>query len=178
VPDTRRPGRLVRWLLRAPARLYDWHAGWLLDDRFLRLTHVGRRSGRRHQTVLEVIGTRPGGEAIVPVGRGRNADLFRNVQAHPAVEVAIGRRRFRPVHRVLAESEAGAVLAAYEQRNSLIAPVVRAVLSWLVGWRYDGSAATRRHLVRELPVVGFRPRHPGAGGDASPPDSLLPSGTG
>jgi hypothetical protein len=30
------------------------------------------------------------------------------------------------------------------------------VLSWLVGWRYDGSAAARQRLVKELPLVAFR----------------------
>lgn len=32
----------MRWLLRAPARLYDWNLGWLLGHHFVRLTHVGR----------------------------------------------------------------------------------------------------------------------------------------
>jgi len=50
-----RPRPIVIKLLRAPARLYDWHAGWLFGRRFLRLTHLGRRSGRLHQTMLEVI---------------------------------------------------------------------------------------------------------------------------
>jgi hypothetical protein len=54
---TPRPGPVLRRLLRAPSLLYDWHAGWLLGRRFLRLTHRGRRSGRRYRTVLEVVGT-------------------------------------------------------------------------------------------------------------------------
>ncbi|MFL5517182.1 MAG: nitroreductase family deazaflavin-dependent oxidoreductase, partial [Gemmatimonadales bacterium] len=51
-----RPPRLVRRLLHSPTRLYDWHLGWLLGHRFLRLHHVGRRSGRRYESVLEVVG--------------------------------------------------------------------------------------------------------------------------
>jgi hypothetical protein len=39
-----------------------------------------------------------------------------------------------------------------------VAPVVRRVLSWLVGWSYDGGDDARRRLVRELPLVEFRPR--------------------
>ncbi|HWD43055.1 MAG TPA: hypothetical protein VHM23_04920 [Actinomycetota bacterium] len=65
---TNRPGPIVRWLLRAPGLLYDRHAGWLLGHRFLRLTHLGRRSGRRHRTVLEVVGTgQAPGEVVVAV---------------------------------------------------------------------------------------------------------------
>ncbi len=154
---TRRMGPTARRLLRSPARLYDWHLGWLLGRRFLRLTHIGRRTGRQHQTMLEVIATRPGGEVIVIAGLGRSADWYRNLKTQPAVEVAIGRRRFRPAHRTLDPSEAAAVLADYERRNRLATPVVRRVLSWLVGWRYDGTDQARRRLVRELPVVAFRP---------------------
>ena len=155
----RRPGPRMKRLLRAPARLYDWHLGWLLGRRFLRLTHVGRRSGRRYQTVLEVVGENPRtGELIVVAGFGRSADWYRNLQAGGAREVEIGMERFVPVHRVLGEAKAEAVLADYERRNRLVAPLIRTVLSRLVGWRYDGSESARRALVCELPMVGLRPR--------------------
>jgi hypothetical protein len=39
----------------APVSLYRLHLGWLLGHRFLLLTHTGRRSGLRRQTVLEVM---------------------------------------------------------------------------------------------------------------------------
>lgn len=108
--------------------------------------------------MLEVIGRRPAAnEFLVIAGLGRSANWYRNVQAQPAIEVAVGRQRFRPRHRVLSEDEAAAALADYERRNRLAAPVVRRVLSWLVGWRYDASADARRRLMRELPVVAFRP---------------------
>jgi deazaflavin-dependent oxidoreductase (nitroreductase family) len=148
----------LRALLRAPARLYDVNAGWVLGGRFLRLTHDGRRSGRRYQTMLEVIGEdRRSGEVLVLAGLGRRAQWYRNVLAGHAVEVAIGRRRFHPRHRELGAQEASEALAAYERRNRWVTPVVRYVLSRLVGWRYDGSADARLKLVTELPVLGLRP---------------------
>jgi deazaflavin-dependent oxidoreductase (nitroreductase family) len=152
-------GRSTRLLLRLPTHLYDWHLGWLLDGRFLRLTHLGRRSGRRYQTVLEVVGSDRETEQItVMSGFGPSANWFRNLQAAPAVEVAIGRRRYRrPQHRILEETEAARVLAEYERRNRLIAPIVRLALGWLAGWPYDGSDAARARLVRQLPMVAFRP---------------------
>ncbi len=156
--NAREPGPLARRLLRVPARLYHCNAGWLLGQRFLLLTHVGRHSGRRHRTVLDVIGKRPAaGEFLVLAGLGRSANWYRNIEAHPAIEVAVGRRRFRPEHRLLSEEEAAEALADYERRNRFAAPVVRGVLSWLVAWRYEGSDEGRRRLVRELPVVAFRP---------------------
>ena len=151
------PGPLVRRLLRAPARLYDWRLGWILGHRFLRLTHVGRRTGRRHRTMLEVIGTNAGsGELLVLAGLGRSANWYRNLQAQSGSEVAIARERFPATHRTLDQDEAARAVADYERRNALIAPVVRLVLSRLVGWRYDGTEAARQRLTRELPVVALR----------------------
>ncbi len=165
----------MKRLLRAPARLYDWHLGWLLGRRFLRLTHVGRRSGRRYETVLEVVGENPrSGELIVVAGFGRSAGWYRNIQAGGAREVAVGMERFVPVHRLLEEPEAEAVLAAYERRNRLAVPVIRVVLSRLVGWRYDGSESARRALVRELPMVGLRPETASATGSIWPPTRSMP----
>ncbi|WP_255687417.1 nitroreductase family deazaflavin-dependent oxidoreductase [Pseudonocardia sp. TRM90224] len=131
----------------------------MLGNRFLCLTHVGRRSGRRYRTVLEVIGADPAsGEMMVIAGLGPSSDWYRNVQAGPAVEVSVGSRRFAPTHRTLDEAEAVAVLAGYERRNRWLTPVLRPVLSRLLGWRYDGSAAARRRMAGQLPVVALRPR--------------------
>lgn len=156
---SRKPGPIARRLLRVPARLYDWNLGWLLGHRFLRLTHVGRRTGRTYQTMLEVIGisaAKPE-EVIVLAGLGASADWYRNVRASGSSTVAIGGSRFRAVHRTLGEAEACRVLADYEHRNRWVAPLIRRLLSWLVGWQYEGSAAARERLVRELPVIAFRP---------------------
>ncbi|HTF50097.1 MAG TPA: nitroreductase family deazaflavin-dependent oxidoreductase [Pseudonocardia sp.] len=90
----------------------------MLGPRFVRLTHVGRRTGRRYRTLLEIIGTdREVGELLVLVGMGRSADWYRNIQERPALELATMRRRFRPVHRVLEEPEAVVAWAEYERRN-------------------------------------------------------------
>jgi deazaflavin-dependent oxidoreductase (nitroreductase family) len=152
---------LPRWttrLLAVPAYVYECNAGWLLGHRFLRLTHEGRRSGRVYRTMLEVVGEdRATGEVFVMAGLGRSAQWYQNVRAGHALEIAIGRERFTPLYREPDPVEAADVLAGYEQRNRLIAPLVRLVLSWLVGWRYDGSPDGRQRLVGELPLVAFRP---------------------
>ena len=147
---------MLRRALRVPVPLYRAGFGWVLGRRFLMLTHVGRKSGRRYDTVLEVVGRLPGSdEYVVMAGLGRSADWLRNVHAGGAREVTVGTRRFRPAVRELAEDEAVEVLAGYERRNRLAAPILRAVLSRLVGWRYTGSDADRRRLIRELPLVAF-----------------------
>jgi deazaflavin-dependent oxidoreductase (nitroreductase family) len=150
--------RLLRWLLKAPVVLYDARAGWLLGHRFLLLRHRGRRSHRLYSTVLEVVAWRPTTREVVVVsGFGHRSQWYRNVLAGQAVEVQVARLRFAPGVRPLGVDEAVGVLADYERRNRLAVPLVRAVLSKLAGFRYDGSDAARRRVVDVLPMVAFRP---------------------
>jgi hypothetical protein len=97
------------------------------------------------------------GEAIVVAGWGRKTQWLHNVEAGLAHEVRIGRDRYAPAWRILPPEEADAVFADYERRNRFVGPVVRAVISRLVGWRCDGSAAARRRVVEQLSLIGFRP---------------------
>lgn len=151
-----RPGPLLKPVLRAPIALYDIGAGGLLGHRFLLLSHRGRRSGRRYRTVLEVVAWDPANEeATVISGFGPRSNWYLNVLAGGAEEIQIARRRFRPEVRRLKEDEAIGVMAEYERRNRAAGPLLRAVLSRLAGFRYDGSGQGRRKLVGALPLIAF-----------------------
>jgi deazaflavin-dependent oxidoreductase (nitroreductase family) len=148
---------MLREILRLPVYLYRWHCGRLLGRRFLLLTHVGRHTGLRRRTVLEVMECREAGpELIVMSGFGRDAGWLRNIEAKSGAEVIVGSRRFSAVHRWLDADEAVRVLAGYERHNRVAAPIIRAALSNLVGWRYEGSDEARRRLVAQLPLIAFR----------------------
>jgi len=153
------PGPILRRALRLPVHLYDLGAARLLGHRFLLLTHRGRRSGRIYRTMLEVVGWNPEKhEAIVMSGFGPDANWRRNVLAGGAVEIRIAGLRFEPRMRSPEREEAVDVVADYERRNRMAAPIVRAVLSRLAGFRYDGSAAARYRLIETLPLMAFSPR--------------------
>jgi deazaflavin-dependent oxidoreductase (nitroreductase family) len=139
-------------------QLYRHNLGWVLGHRFLLLVHVGRRSGRRYETVVEVVKWTPDGEVVVLSGWGESADWYRNAVAQPSVEIVLGRRRFTASHRVLPTDEAAAILADYERRNRWLRPVVHWVLGRLVGWSYGGSAEERVRLASQLPMIAFRER--------------------
>ncbi len=152
------PSGLLRGLLQLPAYVYRARLGILLGHRFLLLVHRGRRSGRRYETVLEVVRFDPAApESVVVAGWGQKTQWLHNVEAGGVVEVSTGWRRYSPCWRRLDATEAAAVLADYERRNRLIGPIVRNVLSRLAGWQYDGSDAARRRLVEQLPMLAFRP---------------------
>ena len=147
------------YLFRVPVYLYRFHLGWLFGHRCLLLTHIGRRTGLRHQTVLEVVEYRsPGPEVVVVNGFGRNSDWVRNIEERQGEEVTVGSQHFAASHRFLGEEEAVEVIRNYEHRNRFIGPIVRKGLSWLLGWQYHGSAAERAMLVKQLPLIAFYPR--------------------
>jgi deazaflavin-dependent oxidoreductase (nitroreductase family) len=153
------PRGLLRALLGLPVHLYHARLGFLLGHRFLLLVHTGRKSGLHRETVLEVVRYDPATrESVVVAGWGRRAGWLHNVEAGLAHEVRTGRQGFAPMHRVLPADEAQQIFADYERRNRLVAPIIRAVLSRLLGWHYDGTPAARRRAVEHLALVGFRPR--------------------
>lgn len=152
------PAGLLRRFLSLPKYLYRAHLGFLLGHRFLVLVHEGRRTGRRHETPLEVIrydSSRR--EAVVAAGWGRKTQWLHNVEAGLAREVWIGRDHYVPSYRILDGDEAVGLLTWYEGHSGLPKSLVRSVLSRLLGWRYDGSAEARRRAGEQLPLLGFRP---------------------
>jgi deazaflavin-dependent oxidoreductase (nitroreductase family) len=151
--------RALRSVLHAPVYLYRWRCSWILGHRFLLLIHTGRRTGKRRETVLEVMQYRSTGpEAVVMSGFGHGAGWLRNIVATADAEIVLGSRRFSATCRFLDATEAVGVVAAYERQHLFMAPVIRLVLSSLLGWRYDGSPEARSRLAAQLPLIAFRPR--------------------
>lgn len=153
------PGPTMRWLFRLPVYLYRCHCGGLLGHCFLLLIHRGRRTGRRYETVLEVMEYRAARrEAVVMNAFGRNADWRRNIDARPGTaDVIIGQECFVATHRLLDADEAVEIVAGYEPRHRSAAPIVRLPLRRLCGWAHRGTAGERRRRVAELPLIAFRP---------------------
>src|SRR4051794_29005645 len=83
-----RRARLPRLVFRCPILLYRLRLGGLLGHQFLLLTHVGRRTGRVHETVLKVLHYDPmTRESVVASAWGAQAHWYRNLRAHPALVV-------------------------------------------------------------------------------------------
>lgn len=148
-----RPRGLARFAFRLPIHLFHLGLGWMLGHRILLLTHQGRISGRARQTVLEVVRYDPErGEYTVAAGFGLRTDWYRNLQAHPAIEVQSGRDRFHPAQRFLTPAEGADVFAWYEQQH----PRALRGLVRIMRYPYDGSAESRLALAAAVPMVVFR----------------------
>ena len=150
------PRGLTRLTARLPLWLYRARLGWLLGDRFLMLTHIGRNSGLPREVVLEVVAHDRGTDTyIVASGWGKRSDWFRNIQHNPAVVVSIGRRRFDAVASQLPVDEATQRLGDYVRRH----PVAARTLGRLIlGEPLDGSEESCRRLAQSAPLVALQQR--------------------
>jgi deazaflavin-dependent oxidoreductase (nitroreductase family) len=150
----RRPGRLALAVFRLPLLLYRLGWGWLLGDTFLLLVHAGRKTGTRYSTVAMVLRYDPRTqEAVICSGWGKDADWIRNIQAHPALQVQIGRASFTPQQRFLSEDESLAVVAEFRRQH----PQRSRLIASILGWGDLGSDAVARNFVSTRPFVSLRP---------------------
>jgi len=150
-------GRLRR-LMRLPIWLYRLRLGWLLGNRGLMLTHVGRTSGQLRRTVLEVGGYDPTTDTYTIVaGWGERSDWVRNIQQRPDVLVDVGRRRFEAAAWRLPETEAEGWFRNFARRRPF---EFRTLVRMATGQPPTGTDDDYRTLVGAVPVVALRPRQP------------------
>jgi deazaflavin-dependent oxidoreductase (nitroreductase family) len=150
----RQPGRIALAFMRLPRPLYRRGCGWLLGHTFLLITHQGRKSGKRRETVAMALNYEPETrEAIVCSAWGPNTEWMRNLRAHPALQIEIGRETYIPQQRFLPEDEAVAACTEFRRRHPLRLRLFAAIL----GWGDLSTEATMRKLVRGRPFVSFRP---------------------
>lgn len=148
------PGRLALKVMRLPRPLYRHGWGWLLDHTFLMITHQGRKSGKRRETVAMALRYDPETRgAVVCSVWGPNTDWIRNIRARPALQIQIGREVYVPEQRFLSEDESVGVALAFLRRH----PWRSRLLGAILGWRDLSSEAAVRNFVRTRPFVSFRP---------------------
>ena len=151
----RQPGRLALAAMRLPRPLYHRGYGRLLGHTFLLITHQGRKTGKRRETVAMALTYEPDTrEAVVCSAWGPNTEWIRNLRAHPALRIQIGRDSYVPEQRFLSEDEAVAVAIEFRQRHPRRLRLIAAIL----GWGDLSTEAAVRELVRGRPFVAFRPR--------------------
>jgi deazaflavin-dependent oxidoreductase (nitroreductase family) len=73
---------LLMWRLGLGPYLSVWPAGF---GRYMVITHIGRKSGLQRRTPVNYVEI--GGAIYCTAGFGKVSDLYRNIQAHPQIEV-------------------------------------------------------------------------------------------
>jgi deazaflavin-dependent oxidoreductase (nitroreductase family) len=147
---------LLRFGVRLPLWLYRLHLGWLLGERLLRLTHIGRKSGQPRQTVLEVVDhDRTSDSYIVTSGWGEKSDWYQNILKTPQVRIDVGRRHLNVTAELLSKDEAEQWLFNYAQAH---ARTFQSLVKFMIG-EMQGTARDKcQRLAETMPVVAFRPR--------------------
>lgn len=151
------PSGLRRLFFRLPIWLYRLHLGRLLGERMLLLSHVGRKSGKVRQAVLEVVEHDAGTDTFyVASGFGARSDWYQNVLHTPDVVIQVGGRTLPVTAVPLTPEQSGDMLVDYARRH----PTAAKTLSQRVmGIDVDGSDARYREIGRKyVPFVAFRPR--------------------
>jgi deazaflavin-dependent oxidoreductase (nitroreductase family) len=147
---------LMRLALRLPVWLYRARLGWSLGERFLLLTHIGRKTGLQHQNVLEVIHhDRATDVFVVASGWGESADWFRNIQKRPEVVITVKNRRVEVSAAHLSTKEAEMELLDYARRHSF---AFRYLAGLIMGRQVNGIEESARSMSQSIPLVDFRPR--------------------
>ena len=149
---------LLRFGVRLPLWLYRLHLGWLLGERFLRLTHIGRKSGRPHQTVLEVVDhDRVTDSYIVTSGWGEKSDWYQNVLKTPHVTIDVGQRHLNVTAEHLSSGAAEQWLFNYAQEHPR---TFQNLAKFMTGEVLGTTREDCRRVAEAVPVVSFRPGQP------------------
>ena len=149
------PGKALRFGLRLPIWLYRLRLGWLLDNRFLMLTHTGRKSGLHYQTVIEVVRYDKKTDTYYVVsGWGKNSDWYQNIRHSPAVIIQVDRRPFRAHTQFVPLEKAIEIMEIYAREHAL---AFHELSSLFLGEHLQAGSEAARRLAEKMPMVAFQP---------------------
>jgi deazaflavin-dependent oxidoreductase (nitroreductase family) len=151
-----KPSGLKRALFRMPIALYHLGLGFLFGRRFLLLKHMGRKSGKPRETVLEVVSHDPEARTYtVASGFGKRSDWLLNLKSRPETTIQVKNETFPVRARFLSPEDSGQEMVDYSRRY----PKAARQLPRLMGFRIDDTEEDYRALAREeIPFVVLEPR--------------------
>jgi deazaflavin-dependent oxidoreductase (nitroreductase family) len=137
----------------------------LYGMRWIMLTTTGRRTGKAHRVVLDIVDhNATAGVYFVQPAYGRNADWVRNIQKTPVFKVQVGRVQFEARAAELSASESAEKMWRFVQAH----PLQSRLVGWMLGIEAPettSEAEIRRWLAQNFVVLAIEPVH--ASGTAS-----------
>lgn len=150
--------------MKLPTLLYRLGLGWMFGQRFMLLTHVGRRSGKTYHTVLAVLRIDENTKEIFAVSPWIKSNWYHNIQAAPALEVETGTGkigsgrfgsiRYAPAQRDLSPEEIASLFMEFRSRH----PIFSRMVARIPGWKINSSYEEFLELARTLRGVAFHPK--------------------
>jgi deazaflavin-dependent oxidoreductase (nitroreductase family) len=151
--DEKAPSLLIP-MFKLPLVLYRLRLGWLLGKRFMRITHVGRRSGKVYRTILAVLRFDEKTKEVYAVSAWQGSDWYYNIQTSPALQVETGLVHYVPVQRTLTAEEITTAFMEYRKKH----PLFSRIICRIPGWKWDSTYDEFLELARKLHGVAFMPR--------------------
>jgi deazaflavin-dependent oxidoreductase (nitroreductase family) len=150
-----KPNRILRALLRAPIWLYRWNLGWMMGGRFLLLTHTGRKSGLKRQTVIEVVShDETTGAYYVAAAWREKSDWYRNIQQNPTVSVQVRNHKFQANAEQISTLEAEERLWDYAQKYPV---AFGELVTIMLGEHLPPDKETCRKVAESVPLISLNP---------------------
>lgn len=150
------PTGLLKQVLAVPAVLNRLGLGRLLGKRLITIAHVGRKSGARYETTVEVVFHDPDRpEWTVIAAWDERPDWLANLEQRSALAVTVAGRTYdEPEQRRLPREEALDVLAAYAAAH----PLAMRVIFRIVGFPDPRRPGGLREVAEKCPMLAFAPR--------------------
>ena len=146
---------LKKLFFRAPLFLYRIGLGGLLGHRFLLLNHIGRKSGKPRQSVLEVVNhDKTTDTYYIASGFGKKSDWYLNILAHPQVDIQVGWRKMVVTAVPLTPEQSGQAMVDYARRY----PTAAKNLSKILGFDVSSEEEYRAVGRDSIPFIALKPR--------------------
>lgn len=146
---------LKRFFFRAPIYFYRLGLGGLLGKRFLLLNHIGRKSGKARQTVLEVVNyDQDTNTFYIASGFGKKSDWYRNILEHPEVSIQVGWRKMVVTAVPLTPEESGQAMVDYARQYPTAAKNLGKLIGYDVSTEEEYRTVGREHI----PFIALKPR--------------------
>ena len=150
---------LVRFF-RLPVAIYRLGlAGYerLFGQRYILVTTKGRRTGRPHAVMLDLVGHKPTtGRYYIQSGWGRSVDWVRNIEAHSSVEAQLGRQRFTAQVVDVSGAEGAEWVLSFMKDHPLQS---RLMAKFMLGLEVGSEEEMREWITDNAVVFGLDPQN-------------------
>ena len=152
-PDPPRGIKAIPW--RMPIWIFKLGFGWLFGNRALLLSHTGRKTGEKRQTVLEIVqGSSDNQSYTVVSGFGPKSHWYKNISHNPFVNIQVGSKKIAAVAHQLESEQKEKIFLEYINKY----PQGFRFLANLVGYEIEHTPEGYRGFARQIPMIQFVPR--------------------
>jgi len=148
------PKGILKVFFKLPVLAYRTGTGFLLGKRFIYVEHVGRKSGLKRRSVLEVVRYDKDEDIYyIASGYGTKSDWYKNIKATPNVKIQVGFRKSNAKVEFLSEERNEEEIRDYARRH----PTAIKQLAKLIGYKLKGEEGELSRLSKLWPVIAFHP---------------------